>query len=310
MWLGSVLVCFASIALLATAFRPGLYMGRQVSSVLLGLVLNALLVAIALHVRFLILAKREHRETANALDATEREYKSVFDSTLDGILILDDQRICLEANPAAQTMLGTMRDDLVGQPIGKFYGGGIDFEGSWRRFLDRKHEHCEAQVVRADGKTVFVEYTAKADYLPGKHVAVLRDISRRKHAEAALRESEQRFRQMATNIQEIFWMLDAENLKVIYVNPAFETITGCSCESLLEDPKSYEDVIHPEDRVRVLSRLGEAVQSGPFDEEFRIVRPDNAIRWVWVHGFPVRDSAGIVRRFVGTTQDVFSAKIC
>ena len=73
MWLGSVLVCFASIALLATAFRPGLYMGRQVSSVLLGLVLNALLVAIALHVRFLILAKREHRETANALDATERE---------------------------------------------------------------------------------------------------------------------------------------------------------------------------------------------------------------------------------------------
>jgi len=308
MWLGSVLLCFGSIALLVIAFRPALYIGRQVSSVLLVLVLSALLVAIALHIRFLILAKREQRETANALDATEREYKSVFDSALDGILILDDQGICLEANPAAQTMFGTRRDELVGQPIGKFYRGRNDFEGSWRRFLDSEHEHREAQVVRADGKTIFVEYTAKAHYLPGRHVAVLRDISRRKQAEAALRESEERFQQMATNIQEIFWMLDAENMKVLYVNPAYETITGRSCKSLEEDPKSYEEVIYPEDRVRVLARLGESVQTGQLDEEFRITKLDGATRWVWVHGFPVRDSTGIVRRLVGTAQDVSARK--
>ncbi|MGB9464121.1 MAG: PAS domain-containing protein, partial [Candidatus Acidiferrum sp.] len=71
------------------------------SSVLLMLVLIALCIAIVLHVRFLLLARREHRETVNVLDATEHEYKSVFDSTLDGILILDDQGICLAANPAA-----------------------------------------------------------------------------------------------------------------------------------------------------------------------------------------------------------------
>ena len=304
---GSILISFAAITLLATSFRARLYSG-SLSSVLLTLVLIALCVAIALHVRFLLLARREQRETASALDATEREYKSVFDSTLDGILILDDQGICLEANPAAQIIFGTRCGELVGQPIGKFYGGGSDFEDSWKRFLDRKHEHREVQVVRRDGKTVFIEYTAKADYLPGKHVAVLRDISRRKQAEAALRESEERFQQMATNIQEIFWMLDAENLKVVYVNQAYETITGRTCESLQEDPKSYEEVIHPEDRVRILSRLGEAVESGRIDEEFRIVRRDNATRWVWVRGFPVRDSAGIVRRLVGTTQDVSARK--
>jgi PAS domain S-box-containing protein len=308
MWFGSVLVCLASIALLVIAFRPGLYTGRQVSSVLLAFVLTALLVAIALHVRFLILVKREQRETADALDATEREYKSVFDSTLDGILILNDQGLCLEANPAAQTMFGTRREELVGQPIRRFYGGNNDFEDSWRRFLDRKHEHREVQVVRADGKTIFVEYTAKAHYLPGRHVAVLRDISRRKQAEAALRESEDRFQQMATNIQEVFWMLDANNMKVLYVSPAYETITGRSCQSLEENPKFYEEVIHPEDRIRVLSRLGESVESGRLDEEFRIVRPDNLTRWVWVRGFPVRDSAGIVRRLVGTAQDVSARK--
>jgi PAS domain S-box-containing protein len=304
---GSILISFAAFTLLATAFGAHFYSG-SLSSILLTLVLIALCIAIALHIRFLFLARREHRETVNVLDATEREYKSVFDSTLDGILILDDQGICLEANPAAQTIFGTRRDELVGQPIGKFYGGGNDFEGSWRRFLDRKHEHREAQVVRGDDKSIFVEYTAKADYLPGKHVAVLRDISRRKQAEAALRESEERFQQMASNIQEIFWMLDAENLKVVYVNQAYETITGRSCESLQENPRSYEDVIHPEDRVRVLSRLGEAVQTGQFDEEFRIVRTDNATRWVLVRGFPVRDSGGIVRCLVGTTQDISARK--
>jgi PAS domain S-box-containing protein len=304
---GSILISVAAVTLLATAFGARFYSGSW-SSDLLTLVLTALCIAIALHVRFLLQARREHKETASALDATEREYKSVFDSTLDGILILNDKGICLEVNPAALNMFGTRRDGLVGQPLASFYGGSNEFEDSWRRFLDRKHEHCEAQFLRKDGKTIFVEYTVKADYLPGKHVAVLRDISRRKQAEAALRESEERFQQMATSIQEIFWMLDAESRKVLYANQAYETITGRSCESLQEDPKSYEDVIHPEDRVRVLSRLGEAVQTGHFDEEFRIVRPDNMTRWVWVRGFPVRDSAGIVSRLVGTAQDVSARK--
>src|SRR5580692_3856098 len=260
---GSILISLAAITLLSTAFGAR-FNSASLSSVLLTLVLIALGIAIALHIRFLLLARREYKETASALDATEREYKSVFESTLDDILILNDQGICLEANPAAETMFGTGREELAGQPIADFFVAGIDFEDSWRRFLDRKREHREAQVFRKDGKSIFVEYTATADYLPGKHVAVVRDISRRKQAEAALRESEERFQQMATNIQEIFWMLDVENLKVLYVNPAYETITGRSCESLQEDPKSYEDVIHPEDRVRVLSRLGEAVQTGQF----------------------------------------------
>src|SRR5713226_8712138 len=143
---GSILISFAAITLLVTAFGAHFYSG-SLSSVLLTLVLIALCIAIVLHVRFLLLARREHRETVNVLNATEREYKSVFDSTLDGIVILDDQGVCLEANPAAQTIFEPQRDELVGQPIGTFYGEGADFEGSWRRFLERKHEHRETQVL-------------------------------------------------------------------------------------------------------------------------------------------------------------------
>src|SRR6266851_5237 len=182
-WLrfGSVLISFAAITLLATAFGARLYSG-SLSSVLLTLVLIALCIAIALHVRFLLLARREHRETASELDSTEREYKSVFDSTLDGILILDDQGICLEANPAALNLFGVDHDELVGEQIEKFFAGSGDFKDTWKRFLDRQDEHSETCVLRGDGETIFVEYTAKAHYLPGRHVAVLRDVSRRKQA--------------------------------------------------------------------------------------------------------------------------------
>jgi PAS domain S-box-containing protein len=304
---GSVLISFAAVTLLVGAFGAKFY-SRSVSSILLTLVLIALCTAIALHVRFLILARREHRETSSALDATEREFKSIFDNALDGILILDDRGTCLEANPAAQTLFGARYHELVGQPIGNFYAGGGDFTKTWQSFLDRKYEHGETKLSKKNGPTIFVEYTAKGDYLPGKHVAILRDISRRKETEAALSESEQRFQQMAANIQEIFWMLDADTKEVIYVNQAFETITGRSRDALRESPTSYQELFHPEDRVRVLTRLEEAVQTGHLDEEFRIIRPDHATRWVWARGFPVRDSTGAVHRLVGTAQDITARK--
>jgi PAS domain S-box-containing protein len=308
-WLpaGVILICFASITLLVAAFGPRSDSG-PLSSLLLALALIALCTAIILHARFLILARREHRETASVLDATEREFQSIFDNALDGIVILDDRGICIEANPAALKLLWAERGELVGHPIHKFHSAQDNFEETWARLLGRKYDHGEIQLVRQDGKAIFVEYTVKTNYLPGRHVAVLRDISTRKQTETALRESDQRFHQMADNIQEVFWMLDAGTKHVLYVNQAYETITGRSCESLKENPTSYQELFHPEDRVRVLTRLEEAMRTGEFDEEFRIVRPDHAIRWVWARGFPVRDSVGVIRRLVGVTQDITARK--
>jgi PAS domain S-box-containing protein len=121
-------------------------------------------------------------------------------------------------------------------------------------------------------------------------------------------DTEERLQQMADNIQEIFWMIDAETKKALYVTDAYETITGRSCQSLLENPSSYEELIHPEDRVHVLAKLGEATQTGHFNERFRIVRPRGEVRWVSVHGFPVRDAAGKIYRLVGTTQEITAQK--
>ena len=125
-------------------------------------------------------------------------------------------------------------------------------------------------------------------------------VSALDNTETSLLESEERFRQMADNIQEIFWMMDAESRKTLYVNPAYETITGRSRAALEKDPLSYEELIHPGDRVEVLHKLRKATQTGNFDERFRIVTANGETRWVWVRGFPVRDGKGRIRRLVGT----------
>jgi PAS domain S-box-containing protein len=127
-------------------------------------------------------------------------------------------------------------------------------------------------------------------------------------SEASLLESEERFRQMADNIQEIFWMIDAHSKKALYVNRAYETITGRSREALRRDPLSYAELIHPEDRLWVLAKLDEATGTGEFNEQFRIVLPDGDPRWVWVGGSPVRDGRGRIQRLVGTAKDVTAQK--
>jgi PAS domain S-box-containing protein len=126
--------------------------------------------------------------------------------------------------------------------------------------------------------------------------------------ETSLLESEERFRQMADNIQEIFWMIDADTKKILYVNAAYETITGRARGALQQNPFSYEEVIHPEDRMRVLLKLDEATHTGNFDERFRIVMPTGDSRWAWARGFPVQDAKGRIRRLVGTTLDITTQK--
>ncbi len=301
----SFIIALTLVALSAAALLPRSHDGR-LSSLLLMVVLIALAVAIALHARFLFLARREQRQTTCAFEATEREFQSIFDSTLDAILIIDDRGICLEANPAAIALLGTTRPEVLGHEIRSFFSRAN--EDAWRRLACGESGHGEMQLLRRTRETIFIEYTVQANYLPGRHVAVLRDVSQKHEDQAALQEGDERFRQMAGNILEVFWMIDVATKNVVYVNPAFEAVTGRSSQSLSDNPASCQELFHPEDRVRVLARLEEAFESGQFDEEFRIIRPDHATRWISVRGFPVRDAAGTVWRLVGTAQDITARK--
>jgi PAS domain S-box-containing protein len=306
--ISSLALLLVAIALLLLSLGNRLYT-TGFSAAVLFFVLIALACAAFLHIRSLLQEQKRHRETASAFHAREREFTSVFQHALDGILILDDDGICLEANPAALALLDVPRAKLAGHSFAQFHANRQSFEQDWHTFLRQDCQRGEAELIRSDGAKVFVYYTAAANYLPGRHVLILCDTSARVRAQDSLRESEDRFQHMADNIEEIFWMMNAATKEVLYVNRAYETITGRSLESIYENRSSYADLIHPSDRVQVLAKLEQATHTGQFDEEFRILRTDGASRWVWAKAFPDRDAAGVIRWLVGTVQDITTRKI-
>lgn len=138
-------------------------------------------------------------------------------------------------------------------------------------------------------------------------------LSRRLHRDqretaSALETTAEELQQMAGNIEETFWSVDAQRKTILYVNQAYEAITGRTCQSLIQNPASYKELIHPDDRDRVIQKLDEAPRTGSFDERFRITTPDGDVRWVWGRGFPVRDPDGTITRLVGTALEITAQK--
>ncbi len=129
------------------------------------------------------------------------------------------------------------------------------------------------------------------------------DLTERWNAEAARLESEARFRQLAENVREVFWLTNVAKAQIVYVSPAYETIWGRSCERLYESPGDWLEAIHPQDRPHVEQAMMRQAE-GTYDEEYRIVRPDGAIRWIRDRAFPVRDARGDIIRIAGVAQDV------
>ncbi|HKW88515.1 MAG TPA: response regulator, partial [Candidatus Acidoferrales bacterium] len=140
-------------------------------------------------------------------------------------------------------------------------------------------------------------------------VDILMDITERKRVEKALRESEERFRLIAETITEVFWISDPSISKMFYISPGYEHVWGRSLESLRENPRSFIEAIHHEDRERVTTDLIVQKEGKPFDHEYRIIRPDGSIRWIWDRGYPVRDEAGTVTRYVGVAHDITARKL-
>jgi PAS domain S-box-containing protein len=251
--------------------------------------------------------RTEHQQTDRSFRDTDCEFSSIFRNVLDGILIADDAGNCLDANPAATSILRLSEYQLIGQNIRRFLVDTDAFTQGWNSFLQGKNQRGRARLIAGDGAALYVEFTAAANYLQGRHLLILCDVTERTYAELSLRASEERFQHMANNIQELFWMMDASTQEVTYVNQAYATLTGHSLESLRTNPISYRELIYPEDRIRVLSKLQEVISTGAFDEEFRFIRADGAVRWVWAKGFPVRTD-GVTRWLVGTAQDITSRK--
>jgi PAS domain S-box-containing protein len=250
-------------------------------------------------------------QAEKALDVQALRYKTLMEMSTDSIYVLDAEGNLQEANAAFLRQRGYTAAEAKGLNI-------ADWDARWTplqlqkrlRKLVGSSAVFETRHRSKDGSLFDVEVSATSVRIGGQDLifCVARDITGRKKAERALQESETRFRELAENISEVFWMSDPENTRMLYISPAYETIWGRPRDTLYSSPASWMEAIHPEDLARIAQMRVARSAGEPHDNIYRIVRPDGSIRWIRDRGFPVRDENGAVVRFAGIAEDITEQK--
>lgn len=248
--------------------------------------------------------RRERRQAEVALALSESRYRLLVEHAADGIFTVSGDGRYTDVNARALEMLHYERDDFLRIRLGDLIAPEDlpRMGGEVAALRQGESRVSEFRIRRKDGSWFDAEIAARA--LPdGQLMGIVRDLTERRRAEQALRESEARFRQLAENIKVVFWMADPDRRRILYASPAYESIWDRSCESLCRAPASWIESIHAEDRDRVLAAR-ETEKSGGYDETYRIIRPDGGLRWIRERTSPIRDAAGQVYRIVGTAEDI------
>jgi PAS domain S-box-containing protein len=138
--------------------------------------------------------------------------------------------------------------------------------------------------------------------------ALAKDISGRKQYEKALKESEEKFRELAENTTDAFVLRSGK--KIIYINPAFEQVYGYSRKEVMDNPDLYRELVHPDDRERIYNVLNseEYRSTFIFNEQYRILKKDGSVSWIWNRSFPVWNDKGEVYRIVSVVADISEIK--
>lgn len=133
------------------------------------------------------------------------------------------------------------------------------------------------------------------------------DITEHREVEQTARENEERFLQLAENIEEVFWIVSPDWSRVHYISPAYEKLWGRPCEELYQNALAWLDGVHPDDRLSVKEAIHQNTAThmdDPSFPEYRVVRPDGSVRIVLVRAFPVRKADGEIFRIAGIAQDI------
>ena len=172
--------------------------------------------------------------------------------------------------------------------------------------------HAIRRGRRADGAWRWVESQAAPRFSPDgeflRLVGTSQDITERKQAEQALQISEEKFRQIAENIKEVFWMMNVSGTEMLYVSSAYEQIWGRTCASLYRNPMDWLEAILPEDRKRAHETFMRQLQGEVIDSEYRIQTPGGQERWISDRAFPIRDASGQLIRIAGIASEISERK--
>jgi len=255
------------------------------------------------------------RAALRASEASRRLREEALEAMPLGVLLADSERRILYANPAFTRLTGYGPEEVLGRTCSFMQGPGTaESEIVAMREAFRLGNAYEGEVLnyRRDGSSFWnhVSITPVRDEAGriSNYIGVQLDVSARRQTEEALRISEERFRQIAENIHEVFWLTDPEKQQMLYISPAYEAIWGRPCADVLARPSDWLKPIHPDDRSRVAAASRRQVE-GDYEETYRVVRPDGSIRWVRDRAYPIRDAEGRVYRIVGTAEDITETRL-
>ena len=238
----------------------------------------------------------------------EAELEEVYGRISDAFFALDREWRFTYLNDRAHELINPEGERLVGATIWDEFPAAISrkFKAEYEHAM-YEQESVTFEEYYPDPLDTWFEVSA---YPSETGLSVyFQDVTERKEMEQELRQSEARFRMLAEEIDEVVWMATADATEFVYVNPAFEDIWGMDTTTLYEEPLAFVDAIHPADRERVRAAF-RALPEEPYDEEFRIVRPDGEIRWVHARGTQAaaEDVDGEMVRVIGVGEDITEHK--
>jgi PAS domain S-box-containing protein len=254
----------------------------------------------------------ERKAAEERLRISENRYRRLFEASKDGILIVDpDTHTITDANPFITELLGYTHEQLLGQELWQI-GVFQDREATLEvlRELQKKHFiRYETLLLHSkDGRRQYVEFVSN-QYQANGHQLIqcnMRDITDRKHAEEALRASEERFRTLANQAPIMIWQSDTTGAS-IYVNTTWCQFTGLSEEVSLRS--GWTSAIHSEDRDTAITLWMQALATlAPYQAQFRLRRFDGVYRYVLIYGSACSDPDGTFRGYIGTILDITEQK--
>ena len=250
-----------------------------------------------------------------ALETSERRFSTVMNAVPSMIAFIDAEERYLLVNRAYAKMVGQFGDEIHGRTVAEVVGpeAYAEIQPLLRRAMRGETVEWEREVTLPNGETRWLS----GNYMPLHSdvgppqgvVAQINDITERKKMEEDLRNSEERFRQIAENMDDVMYLTTPDKSKVLYMNAAFERAYGHPVEWIYEDAQRFRTLLHPED-VPIVDRAIEEQLKGNFDikYEFRILR-DEKVCYLRAQVFPIRDETGTVIRVAGIHTDITDLKM-